>query len=43
MATGILRVKGEQLVDANGDVVVLRGAGKLLFIIKILHIGSRCR
>ncbi|MCJ1309531.1 Endo-1,4-beta-xylanase 5 [Agyrium rufum] len=27
MATGILKVKGEQLVDGEGNVVILRGAG----------------
>ena len=27
MATGILKVKGDQVVDERGNVVVLRGAG----------------
>lgn len=27
MATGILRVKGDQVVDAQGQTVILRGAG----------------
>jgi hypothetical protein len=27
MAAGILRIQGNKVVDANGDVVILRGAG----------------
>jgi hypothetical protein len=27
MATGILRVKGDQVVDGNGKTIILRGAG----------------
>ena len=27
MATGILKVRGTEVVDSNGDAVVLRGAG----------------
>jgi hypothetical protein len=27
MATGILRVKGDQVVDGNGQTIILRGAG----------------
>jgi hypothetical protein len=27
MATGILKVRGEEIVDSNGSLVILRGAG----------------
>jgi hypothetical protein len=27
MASGFLRVQGEKVIDANGDLVILRGAG----------------
>ena len=33
MATGILKVKGEQLVDGDGEVLLLRGAGRFSFVL----------